>query len=94
MNLSNKAIQGLQLGACPISVELGSTLHSLQIIADTINNPVDPLADALVLAQHIDEAARSADAVVEHATEWSRALDRAAQLLRANAEILEKGDRT
>jgi hypothetical protein len=85
-------INALRAKACGLVAALGSVIDSLQLIDETLANPDDAFADAVVLSQHLDEAAGTAEQLTECAAVFSVQLDAHQCAMRERAQKLERGD--
>lgn len=73
-------LTALRLRVCHITRELGACLSALDAAEETQRLPgSDAAADAVVLHQHLDEAASAADTVCTHAGDLVTEIDRLVQ---------------
>lgn len=84
-------IAALRASACAIVGTLGSLLDSLQLADEILANPGDAFSDTVISAQHIDEAAGTADTLAQHANDFATAIDRLAVARKAAAEAMQGG---
>ena len=84
---------GLRVRACTIIRELGACLDALGNAAETQRLPGDdPAAEALIVHQHLDEAANALDTLCTHAGDMVADLDRlVTRADLAAAPFLERG---
>ena len=78
-------IQARRALACRIVAALGAVLDSLQTAEEIAGTPFDPMVDAAVTLQHLDEATAQGDTVAALADELATAL--AAQTVALRAEL-------
>jgi hypothetical protein len=84
-------ITALRLRACNAIAALGDVLDSLTVIEETVRNPSDDFADAVVIAQHLDEARTTAADLCEVTATLSVGVDMARSLQLDRIAELERG---
>lgn len=84
-------ITAIRARACAIMSALGSVLDSVTIMEQIATAPSDPFSDALVTAQHLEEAAATADTIAQHATDFATAVDALQVQHQEQARKLEGG---
>jgi hypothetical protein len=82
-------LAALRARACGLVSALGSLLDSLELVGQIDANPSDPFSDALISAQHLEEAAATADTLAQAATDLATAIDALQVRHRAQALKLE-----
>jgi ABC-type transporter Mla subunit MlaD len=80
-------ITALRAQACRVMAALGSTLDSLEMVAQIAERAEDPFSDLLITSQHLDEAAATADTLAQLASDLATAVD--AAVLRTQAQVRE-----
>lgn len=89
--MTDLEIYRLRAHACGIMSALGSVLDSLALVEQLAQLPTDPLADALVAARHLEEAAGTADTLAQVAADFSVAVDALQARHQEHAAKLERG---
>lgn len=70
----------LRARACSAMAALGDTLDSLAVVEQTVSNPSDGYADALVISQQFSEAAAAAETCAAFAHDFALGVELACQL--------------
>ena len=65
----------LRAKACAMIRELGALIDALEMATESDRLPGDPAVDAMIVHEHLDDAANAADSAATHATDLLHALE-------------------